>query len=223
MASRTPKVRQEEQEKSGLQQRQMSSTPGGSGENILYAVMCGGAIVGAVTYTFKNLSTDAARYNDRISKMNAWQKNEWTPKPWPPKKCEEEPVEEASEVAAADSESETVVEEVEEIIVEGAEVVAEMAEEVAVAAQQVEVIADEVVKVVEETAHGVAEQVAAEDPKSNGRILPAFEVLWGKRALVFMKFFTRILIKCTKRWETATPPQHHDQSSHPGWACVNVN
>ncbi|XP_019723006.1 protein MGARP isoform X4 [Hippocampus comes] len=160
----------------GLQQRQMSSTPGGSGENILYTVLCGGAFVGAVSYAFNTVSTDSARFNERISEINARPKKEWTPKPWPPKSQdvedgdEEEQVEEASEVAAAD-ESETVVEEVAEIVVEGAEGVAEIAEEVAAAAQQVEVIADEVApvaEVIEEAAHDVAEQVVAEDPKSNG-------------------------------------------------------
>ncbi|XP_051933574.1 protein MGARP-like isoform X4 [Hippocampus zosterae] len=161
----------------GLQQRQMSSTPGGSGENILYTVLCGGALVGAVSYAFNTVSTDNARFNDRISEINARPKKEWTPKPWPPKSQdvedgdEEEQVEEASEVAAADNEAETVVDEVAQIVVEGAEGVAEIAQEVAAAAQQVEVIADEVVqvaKVVEEAAHDVPQQVAVEDPKSNG-------------------------------------------------------
>lgn len=33
-----------------VKRRQMSSVPGGSGENIVYAVLCGGALVGAVSY-----------------------------------------------------------------------------------------------------------------------------------------------------------------------------
>lgn len=33
-----------------VQRRQMSSFPGGSGENILYAVLCGGAFVGTLSY-----------------------------------------------------------------------------------------------------------------------------------------------------------------------------
>lgn len=31
----------------------MSSVPGGSGENIVYALLCGGALVGAVSYVSK--------------------------------------------------------------------------------------------------------------------------------------------------------------------------
>lgn len=33
-----------------MQRRQMSSLPGGSGENVVYALLCGGAFVGAVSY-----------------------------------------------------------------------------------------------------------------------------------------------------------------------------
>lgn len=33
-----------------MQRRPMSSVPGGSGENIVYALLCGGAFVGAVSY-----------------------------------------------------------------------------------------------------------------------------------------------------------------------------
>ncbi|KAL6118079.1 mgarp [Pungitius sinensis] len=68
-----------------VQRRPMSSTPGGSGENIVYALMCGGAFVGAVAYAYSTLSTDGARFNDRISEINARPKTEWVPKPWPPK------------------------------------------------------------------------------------------------------------------------------------------
>ncbi|XP_061643218.1 calphotin isoform X1 [Phyllopteryx taeniolatus] len=169
----------------GLLQRQMSSMPGGSGENIVYTVLCGGVLVGAVSYAFNTVSTDSARFNDRISEIKTRPKKEWTPKPWPPKRGEAGPAEEASEEAAAeaaaDSESETVVEAVEEIVVEGAEVVIEMAEEVVPAAQQAEVMADEAVQVaevVEETAHTITEQVATEDPESNV-VLAASPMLEG--------------------------------------------
>lgn len=33
-----------------MQRRPMSSVPGGSGENIFYALLCGGASVGALSY-----------------------------------------------------------------------------------------------------------------------------------------------------------------------------
>lgn len=39
-----------------VQRRQMSSMPGGSGENIIYAVLCGGALVGAVSYVSSTVS-----------------------------------------------------------------------------------------------------------------------------------------------------------------------
>uniref|UniRef100_A0A8D3AWC2 Protein MGARP N-terminal domain-containing protein n=1 Tax=Scophthalmus maximus TaxID=52904 RepID=A0A8D3AWC2_SCOMX len=63
-----------------LQRRSMSSLPGGSGENIVYALLCGGAFV-----TYSTVSSDAARYNDRLTEINARPKTEWVPKPWPPK------------------------------------------------------------------------------------------------------------------------------------------
>lgn len=38
-----------------VQRRQMSSVPGGSGENIVYAVLCGGAFIGAVSYVSRQV------------------------------------------------------------------------------------------------------------------------------------------------------------------------
>lgn len=102
-----------------MQRRPMSSVPGGSGENIVYALLCGGAFVGAVSYVGDRLSSsshwrvrnvkyfrkphghtcfslqaygtvtsDGARFNERIAEIKARPKTEWTPKPWPPKsKC----------------------------------------------------------------------------------------------------------------------------------------
>ncbi|XP_044061726.1 apoptosis-inducing factor 1, mitochondrial isoform X7 [Siniperca chuatsi] len=68
-----------------VQRRPMSSVPGGSGENIVYAVLCGGAFVGALSYAYSTVSTDNDRFNDRIAEINARPKTEWVPKPWPPK------------------------------------------------------------------------------------------------------------------------------------------
>ncbi|XP_014913522.1 apoptosis-inducing factor 1, mitochondrial isoform X10 [Poecilia latipinna] len=69
----------------GVQRRPMSSVPGGSGQNILYTVLCGGALVGALSYGYKTVTSDHDRFNDRISELRARPKTEWTPKPWPPK------------------------------------------------------------------------------------------------------------------------------------------
>ncbi|XP_069569809.1 uncharacterized protein mgarpa isoform X5 [Brachyistius frenatus] len=68
-----------------VQRRPMSSIPGGSGENIVYTVLCGGAFVGALSYAYSTLSSDSARFDDRIAEIKARPKTEWTPKPWPPK------------------------------------------------------------------------------------------------------------------------------------------
>ncbi|XP_028444522.1 apoptosis-inducing factor 1, mitochondrial isoform X3 [Perca fluviatilis] len=75
-----------------VQRRPMSSVPGGSGENIVYTLLCGGAFVGALSYAYSTVSTDSARFNDRIAEINARPKTEWAPKPWPPKSKDEEEV-----------------------------------------------------------------------------------------------------------------------------------
>ncbi|XP_035505453.1 uncharacterized protein mgarpa isoform X3 [Scophthalmus maximus] len=75
-----------------VQRRSMSSLPGGSGENIVYALLCGGAFVASVAYTYSTVSSDAARYNDRLTEINARPKTEWVPKPWPPKSKDDEEV-----------------------------------------------------------------------------------------------------------------------------------
>ncbi|XP_041846567.1 uncharacterized protein mgarpa isoform X9 [Melanotaenia boesemani] len=75
-----------------VQRRAMSSVPGGSGENIVYAILCGGALVGSLSYAYITVSTDHARFNDRIAQINARPKTDWTPKPWPPKSKDEEEV-----------------------------------------------------------------------------------------------------------------------------------
>ncbi|XP_026796251.1 protein MGARP isoform X3 [Pangasianodon hypophthalmus] len=66
--------------------RLMSSVPGGSGENLVYVVLCGGALAAAGTYAYRTISTDSTRFTDRITEIGARPKNEWKPKPWPPKK-----------------------------------------------------------------------------------------------------------------------------------------
>lgn len=75
-----------------LQRQPMSTVPGGSGENILYAVLCGGALVGAMSYAYSTLSTDQIRFNERMVEINSRPKMEWVPKPWPPKSKDDEEV-----------------------------------------------------------------------------------------------------------------------------------
>ncbi|XP_046907936.1 protein MGARP isoform X4 [Hypomesus transpacificus] len=74
--------------------RQMSSIPGGTGENIIYALLCGGAFAGSVTYAYSTVTSDHERFNDRVAEINARPKTEWTPKPWPPKSRDGEEEEE---------------------------------------------------------------------------------------------------------------------------------
>uniref|UniRef100_A0A3Q2ZE28 Uncharacterized protein n=1 Tax=Kryptolebias marmoratus TaxID=37003 RepID=A0A3Q2ZE28_KRYMA len=68
-----------------VQRRSMSSVPGGSGENIVYIVLCGGAMVGALSYGYSTVTSDHARFNKRIEEIRARSNDEWSPKPWPPK------------------------------------------------------------------------------------------------------------------------------------------
>nr|XP_020466929.1 protein MGARP [Monopterus albus] len=160
-----------------VQQRLMSSVPGGSGENIFYIVLCGGVFVGAISYAYSTMSTDRIRYNERIAQINAQSKAEWVPKPWPPKSGKEEEEEEEEEVAAreaelgeedgaADSKTETVVEAVDEVVAEVAEVVEGSAEVV----QDVQTVTEEVAGSAEGAAQADAEPaaIAAEEPKSKG-------------------------------------------------------
>ncbi|KAM4586344.1 uncharacterized protein mgarpa isoform 3-T3 [Fundulus diaphanus] len=158
----------------GVQRRAMSSVPGGSGENILYTVLCGGALVGALSYAYVTVTSDHERFNERISEIRARPKTEWTPKPWPPKggDADEDGEAEAGEEEAAAAEAETIVEEAAEVVAEAAEAVAEAAEAVAEVAQEVEAAAEEVTKVaeaVEEAAQAVAEPAAvgAEETQSD--------------------------------------------------------
>ncbi|XP_053284594.1 uncharacterized protein mgarpa isoform X4 [Pleuronectes platessa] len=73
-----------------VQRRPMSSLPGGSGENILYAALCGGAFVASVSYTYMTMTGDKDRYNSNVAEIKARPKTEWEPKPWPPKSADDE-------------------------------------------------------------------------------------------------------------------------------------
>ncbi|XP_057205626.1 protein MGARP-like [Triplophysa rosa] len=170
--------------------RLMSSGPGGSGENFLYAVLCGGTFAGALAYAYRTVTTDRDRFIDRISEIEARPKTEWKPKPWPPKKASEAEEAEATETAESASEEpvaavaneneaetevlmetaqvskehagslETVVEKVAEMVAETAEVVAEVAEVVAETAEEVVTVAQEVEKVAQEV-EAAAEVIVA--------------------------------------------------------------
>ncbi|XP_036424639.1 protein MGARP isoform X3 [Colossoma macropomum] len=65
--------------------RLMSSVPGGTGENIVYVVLCGGAFAGAMAYAYKTVASDSTRFSDRVTEIQARPKDDWKPKPWPPK------------------------------------------------------------------------------------------------------------------------------------------
>ncbi|XP_029517927.1 protein MGARP isoform X5 [Oncorhynchus nerka] len=148
-----------------LPRRQMSSLPGGTGDNIIYALLCGGAFAGAVAYTYNTVTTDHARFTDRVADINARPKTEWVPKPWPPKSRDEE---EEGEEAVADGEEEAeeaaageepaAEEAVEaENVAELAEETEAVSEEPAVEAAVEEVAVVEAETVVEEVAEAVAE------------------------------------------------------------------
>ncbi|KAK3564460.1 hypothetical protein QTP86_022627 [Hemibagrus guttatus] len=147
--------------------RLMSSVPGGTGQNLVYLVVCGGAFAGAIAYAYRTVTTDSARFTDRITEIGARPKNEWNPKPWPPQNAEEadEVAEEVVEEAAAEEaepasvelvtdvkaqDPTSLVEKATEAVAEAAEVAAEVAvvegtaDEVAAVAHEVEKIAEEV-------------------------------------------------------------------------------
>ncbi|XP_029368372.1 fibrous sheath CABYR-binding protein isoform X2 [Echeneis naucrates] len=167
-----------------VQRQSMSSVPGGSGENIVYTLLCGGAFVGAVSYAYITVSTDNARYNTQIEQIKARSKP-WVPKVWPPKSKDDkeggeeektvtvgggEEEEEEEELEAA-AEAKAEVETLAEAFAEAAEVVVEVAEGVAEAVKEVEDITEQiqVVETMEEAVEAVAKpaDITAEDPDSN--------------------------------------------------------
>ncbi|XP_060740935.1 protein MGARP [Tachysurus vachellii] len=164
--------------------RLMSSVPGGTGENLVYLVLCGGAFAGALTYAYRTVTTDSARFTDRITEIGERPKSEWKPKQWPPKNAEEadEVAEEVIEVAAAEEAEPTPVELVAEVKAEeptslvekAAEAVAEAAEVVAEVAGVVEETAEEVAAVAHEV-EKIAEEVEAVAKELETHPLPVVE------------------------------------------------
>lgn len=62
-----------------VQRRQMSSVPGGSGENIVYALLCGGAFVGAVSYVSCTASISLSLQVQHIRCALLTNGNKWNP------------------------------------------------------------------------------------------------------------------------------------------------
>ncbi|MGH0160851.1 UNVERIFIED_CONTAM: hypothetical protein FKN15_057621 [Acipenser sinensis] len=77
-----------------------SSAPGSTGDNLMYIILCGGSFAGAGYYVYKTLTTDSARFQDRVTEIISRPKSEWTPKPWPSNKSEDSGEAEAAEEAA---------------------------------------------------------------------------------------------------------------------------
>uniref|UniRef100_A0A1A7XQ10 Uncharacterized protein n=1 Tax=Iconisemion striatum TaxID=60296 RepID=A0A1A7XQ10_9TELE len=152
-----------------VQQRLMSSVPGGSGENLVYTVLCGGALVGALSYAYVTVTSDQARFNERVAEIQARPKTQWVAKSWPPKAKDEDDGGDEAGVEEANA-AEAVVQEAAEVVAEAAEVVVEAAEVVAEVAQEVEAVAQDVAGVAEESAEAVEEpaKVVAQEPEGNG-------------------------------------------------------
>ncbi|XP_039607600.1 protein MGARP isoform X2 [Polypterus senegalus] len=111
-----------------LSLRHMSSSqvPGSSGDSMMYILLTGGCCLGAGFYTYRTVTRDQARFNDRIEELNSRSKQQWTPKPWPPKE-QEESGEQVAEEPLVEPQLESHVEEIAEALEEAAaEVTAEV-------------------------------------------------------------------------------------------------
>ncbi|KPP71716.1 hypothetical protein Z043_109340 [Scleropages formosus] len=99
-----------------------SSVPGSSGGNFVYFAIFGVSLSAGAVYVYRTLSSDKARFKERITEMGNRPKEEWKPKPWPPKESEAEEASETSEQAAEEeapmAEAVKAVEPVEEAVVE---------------------------------------------------------------------------------------------------------
>nr|XP_060634910.1 protein MGARP [Anolis sagrei ordinatus] len=94
--------------------RQMSgSVPGSSGENIIYYLLVIGAAGAGGFYAYRTISSDKARYNERIEDIQQRTTAEWKPKPWPPQSLENEETDANEEVAEASEEAKDGAEEAE--------------------------------------------------------------------------------------------------------------
>uniref|UniRef100_A0A8C9TYR9 Protein MGARP N-terminal domain-containing protein n=1 Tax=Scleropages formosus TaxID=113540 RepID=A0A8C9TYR9_SCLFO len=62
-----------------------SSVPGSSGGNFVYFAIFGVSLSAGAVYVYRTLSSDKARFKERITEMGNRPKEEWKPKPWPPK------------------------------------------------------------------------------------------------------------------------------------------
>ncbi|XP_048364695.1 protein MGARP [Sphaerodactylus townsendi] len=104
--------------------RQMSSgnVPGSSGENLIYYLLVVGVSGAAGFYTYRTVSSDKARYNERIEDIRERNTAEWKPKPWPPQSLESDETE-TKEVTDTNEEAEEAsAEEAEGVIADEPEV-----------------------------------------------------------------------------------------------------
>nr|XP_008110090.1 PREDICTED: protein MGARP [Anolis carolinensis] len=91
--------------------RQMSgSVPGSSGENIIYYLLVIGAAGAGGFYAYRTISSDKARYNERVEEIQQRSTAEWKPKPWPPQSLENEETDAKEEVPEASEEAKDAVE-----------------------------------------------------------------------------------------------------------------
>ncbi|XP_053111664.1 protein MGARP isoform X2 [Hemicordylus capensis] len=132
--------------------RQMSSgsVPGSSGENLIYYLLVIGAAGAGGFYAYKTVSSDKARYNERIDDIKEKNTAEWKPKPWPPESLESDEME-TKEVTEVSEEAKPATEESEATITGESEVQSEGPTESAEAEKREE-------SPVEEASSGVQEE-----------------------------------------------------------------
>ncbi|XP_042323423.1 protein MGARP [Sceloporus undulatus] len=90
--------------------RQMSSgsVPGSSGENMIYYLIVVGAASAGGFYAYRTVTSDKARYNERVEDIQQRSTSEWKPKPWPPQSLENEEIDE-KEVAETSEETKDAI------------------------------------------------------------------------------------------------------------------
>ncbi|KAF4094177.1 hypothetical protein AMELA_G00009940 [Ameiurus melas] len=146
-------------------QRLMSSVPGGSGENLIYVVLCGGAFAAAGAYVYRTVSTDTD--SEEVVEVAAEADVEEVA-PVPVELVAEAKAEEPASLVETAAK---VVAEAAEAVAEAASVVEETAGEVVAVAHEVEKIAEEVeaaAKELETPALPVVEEASAESKVTQG-------------------------------------------------------
>ncbi|KAL4640273.1 protein MGARP-like [Arapaima gigas] len=145
--------------------------PGVSGQNVAYAVLCGGSLTVALLYVYKTMASDRERYTNRVAELSTRPKDPWESKPWPAQsKCHSflalfilaEETTEANEEAAVLANTESLVPEadVTETVVADVTVVADT--ERTEVNTDAEVVEDESLAAVPEKEMLIASEVATE-------------------------------------------------------------